>query len=308
MNEIAILVIALILDLTLGELPASLHPVVWMGRLITFLERYAPENGRGPQLLYGAAMVCFGVLLFAVPVWVLLGYLEHWPTLIYIFISSLLLKATFAVKELHRAAQQVKGPLLEGKVETARARLRSLVSRNTDELAEPLTVAAAVESVAENTNDSFVAPLFYYLLFGVPGAIAYRLINTFDSMIGYHGRYEYLGKVAARLDDLANFVPARLAALFMVIAAHLTGNDAQQAWHMMLRYRRVTESPNAGWTMSAMAGALGVQLEKVGHYKLGETSTPLSPAMIDQSLSIMWATVTLTALFSLAIEVVRHAT
>ncbi|MFC1864895.1 CobD/CbiB family cobalamin biosynthesis protein, partial [Chloroflexota bacterium] len=119
-----------------------------------------------------------------------------------------------------------------------------------------------------------VAPLFYFLLFGVPGAIAYRVVNTLDAMVGYHGEYEYLGKFASRLDDVLNFIPARLTALLLVLASFLSGRGARASWQVTLREHSKTESPNAGWVMAAVAGALSVQLERVGHYRLGEADTP----------------------------------
>jgi adenosylcobinamide-phosphate synthase len=130
--------------------------------------------------------------------------------------------------------------------------------------------------------------LCYFALFGVPGAVAYRLINTFDSMIGYHGQYEYLGKFAARLDDAANWLVARGAAVLIVAGARLAGLNWRSAWRIMQRHHRRTESPNAGWPMSAMAGALGVSLEKVYHYRLGESRTPVTPATIGQSVGVAW--------------------
>jgi adenosylcobinamide-phosphate synthase len=132
-----------------------------------------------------------------------------------------------------------------------------------------------VESVAENLTDSVLAPACFYLAFGLPGAAVYRVINTADAMIGYRdGVLEHFGKVAARLDDLLNLVPARLAALVLVTAALTPGFDARAAWSVLRRDRRRTASPNAGWTMSAMAGALGVTLEKRETYRLGDGPLP----------------------------------
>jgi adenosylcobinamide-phosphate synthase len=144
--------------------------------------------------------------------------------------------------------------------------------------------AAAIESVAENLTDSFVAPLLFYLVFGLPGALAYRALNTADSMLGYRdGALEYFGKVAARLDDVANLVPARLAALVLVV---VSGRRAPAAWSTMLSDRRHTPSPNAGWTMAAMAGALGVTLAKPGVYSLGRGDEPVA-GDIDRALRLL---------------------
>src|SRR5262249_33430479 len=160
------------------------------------------------------------------------------------------------------AATAVGSALRADDLRTARTRLRALVSRDTSTLDRDLVAAAAVESVAENLGDSFVAPLFWYAALGLPGAVAYRYVNTCDAMLGYRGRYECLGKASARPDDMASWLPARLAAFLLVISAPLAGGDATAAWHVLRRDHRRTASPNAGWPMSAMAGALAVRLEK----------------------------------------------
>jgi adenosylcobinamide-phosphate synthase len=167
-------------------------------------------------------------------------------------------------------------------------------------------VSAAIESLAENLSDSFVAPLFYFVILGVPGALAYRAINTLDAMIGYHGRFEYLGKVAARLDDLVNWLPARLTAYLLALGGALfipEGGPARstggrlsvvfpqegagmRAWQIARRDHAQTESPNAGWPMAAMAGALGVRLEKVGHYVLGDADQRLTAERVREAASI----------------------
>jgi adenosylcobinamide-phosphate synthase len=251
-------------------------------------------------------MVALVLALFAIPVWAVLHYLASASTLAWLVAAGLLLKPAFSLRLLFQQAQRVKMAIVGGRWEEAREGLRGLVSRDTSGLGPPLLVAAAVESVAENTSDSFVAPLFYYLCFGVAGAVAYRVINTFDAMIGYHGRYEYLGKAAARLDDLANLVPARLTALFIVAASYLTGRSVGRACRIMLRYRMATESPNAGWPMSAMAGALNVQLEKVGHYRLGEPGAELAPARIDEAVTVAAVAAGLATLFFVTVGVIVH--
>ncbi|MEW5762220.1 MAG: cobalamin biosynthesis protein [Bacillota bacterium] len=265
--DLAALVVALALDLLLGEPPLRVHPVVWMGKLVSLGERVAPRCARG-QLLAGFLIVAVTVVLFAGLAAVVLawaGAVNPWVNLL---VAALFLKPTFAVRELFRAAGCVKDDLTSGRLEAARANLRALVSRETNLLDGAGVSAATIESVAENLNDSFVAPTLYYLVAGVPGAVFYRAVNTCDAMIGYRGRYECLGKFAARLDDALNFVPARLTALLVVLAA-MRGGNARAAWRVMRRDHRLTLSPNAGWPMSAMAGALGVELAKPGCYLLG---------------------------------------
>lgn len=175
-----------------------------------------------------------------------------------------------------------------GDLAQARFEMRSLVSRDTSRLNEDLIVAAIVESIAENTTDSFVSPLFFFFLLGLPGVVAYRLVNTFDSMVGYRGKYEYLGKTAARLDDVLNFIPARLTALLFVLNARFYDGDTAHAWRIMWRDHKRTASPNAGWTMAAMAGALHVRLEKSGHYSLGDDEHLLLPSLVPHTVKAMY--------------------
>jgi len=150
-----------------------------------------------------------------------------------------------------------------------------------------------------------VAPLLYFLLLGIPGAIAYRAINTLDTMIGYRGEYEHVGKFAARLDDVINLLPARLTALFLVMAAFISGRHGRASWQAMLHDHARTESPNAGWPMAAAAGALGVQLEKVPQYRLGEAKAPLVPQTIDAALRLVGVSALTWVIICFTVEVVK---
>jgi len=281
------LLLALALDVLFGEPPRPIHPVVWTGKLTSLLERIAPNHSAGNQLVYGSIMTLVIILTFAWPVYFFLSFLHNLSFVAYILLTALLLKITFAFRELRQTALRVKSLLVRDNLEEARANMAALVSRNTHNLTRPELVSATIESVAENICDSFVAPLFYFLLLGVPGAMAYRVVNTLDAMIGYHGKYEYLGKFAARLDDVLNFIPARLSALLLVIAAYLCREDGKNAWRVMLRDHGKTESPNAGWTMSAMAGALRTRLEKKDCYVLGDSNNPLSPQLIGSGIKVL---------------------
>ena len=287
MKLLFILPLALALDLLLGEPFRPIHPVVWMGKIISFWERLAPAQGKWPQLIYGAGMVLFTTAIFASAAYFFLFYVNELGPIAYIIVGALLLKPSFSFRELRRTAFDVKTLLVDDNLSDARAKMSALVSRETQTLERPALVSATIESVAENACDSFVAPIFYFLIFGVPGAIAYRVVNTLDAMIGYHGKYEYLGKVAARLDDILNFIPARISGLLLVIAARFCQRDSKNAWQIMLRDHAKTKSPNAGWPMGAMAGALRTRLEKVGCYSLGEINTPLSPQLIASGVKLV---------------------
>jgi len=287
MEPLFVLFLALALDVLFGEPPRPIHPVVWIGKLTSLMERIALIHGARAQLVYGSIITLVIILAFALPVYFFLSFLHNLSSVAYILLTALLLKTTFALKELRRAALKIKWFLTQDNLEEARANMSALVSRNTQDLSKPELASATIESVAENLCDSFVAPLFYFLLLGVPGAMAYRVVNTLDAMIAYHGKYEYLGKFAARLDDVLNFIPARLSALLLVIAAYLCREDGKNAWRIMFRDHSKTESPNAGWTMSAMAGALRTRLERKNCYVLGDSNNPLSPQLIGSGIKLL---------------------
>ncbi|MBN2186546.1 MAG: cobalamin biosynthesis protein [Dehalococcoidia bacterium] len=297
------LLLALAIDASLGEPPRAINPVVWIGKGISLLERFAPIQSKRAQLLYGIFMVLLTIIIFALPVYFLLFYVKQIGSIAYIIGSALLLKPSFSLKELRRSALEIKVLLSKDNLEDARAKMPALVSREAQNLEKPALVSATVESVAENICDSFVAPLFYFLLLGVPGAIAYRVVNTSDAMIGYHGKYEYLGKFSAKLDDVLNFIPARISGLLLVVAAYAYRKDGRNAWRTMLRDHGRTESPNAGWSMSAAAGALSVRLEKAGCYCLGQTSNPLSPQLIASGMNLATIAAILWVLSCLILEV-----
>ena len=222
--------------------------------------------------------------------------------LAYILAGAVLLKTTFSVKLLHQVAAQVRDLLIRGEIGEVRSRMSSLVSRDPSQLTSEQATAATVESVSENMADSFIGPWLAFALFGLPGAVAYRAVSTLDSMIGYRGEYEYLGKASARLDDLLNLVPSRLTGLMLVLASMvMPGQSPRGAWRIMWRDHGRTESPNAGWPMSSMAGALGVELEKAGHYRLGDHTRPLAPSDITQAVRSMYLVTVLGFLVALGI-------
>jgi adenosylcobinamide-phosphate synthase len=264
-SDLSILIGAIGFDLLIGEPPARIHPVVWIGKLQDALRRSAPK-GPAAELAWGTMMAIIGPAIFGGGAWLLLRSthgLVRWG------LAAYLLKSAFAWRELAAAGLRVHRPLARGDLAAAKAALSRIVSRDTSPLTPPLVAAAAIESVAENCSDSIVAPLLFFAIAGVPGALAYRAINTLDAMIGYRGDLEWLGKAAARLDDLANLVPARLTALLLAAAASLGRGSPARAVAIWWRDGSLTESPNAGHPMAAMAGALGLELEKPGVYRLG---------------------------------------
>ena len=287
--NVAVLLIALALDILLPEPPSAVHPVVWMGKVISALERLAARAGNTAAFLLGALMAVAVPALFAAAAWLAVVALFALGDIPFLIGAAVLLKTTFAVRGLASAAGETQRSIEDSDIHLARHSLRGLVSRDAAELSEPLVAAAAIESVAENTTDSFIAPWLAFALLGLPGAFAYRAVNTLDSMVGYRGRYEYLGKASARLDDLLNLIPARLSAVLLLVAGLVTsGYSARQGWRTSLHEHRLTASPNAGWTIAAMAGLLGVSLEKPGHYRLGSGSREPVAADIGRAVRVMY--------------------
>ena len=308
--DVLALILALLLDLAVGEPPNRLHPTVWIGKTVALAERIAPGPGSASaaQLAAGVAMALLIPAAWGAAAWAAAFGLMQLHPLAYLVVVAILLKTTFSVRMLHRVAADIGRILASGDIADARRQMSALVSRDTSQLTVGQMAAGAIESVAENITDSVVGPLLAFALFGLPGAVAYRAINTLDSMVGYHGRYEYLGKASARLDDLVNLIPARVAAaLLWVATAMLPGMAAGRAWSVMISHRGRTESPNAGWTMAAMAGGLGVTLEKIGHYRLGDPAPEPAPRHIAAATRALYATAILSAAVGVGLIWVRWA-
>lgn len=291
------LLLALLLDLWLGDPPNRWHPVAWMGSGIGALRRRAPMHGRWLPLVYGAALGLGGTALVLLLGSLLARGILSLPAPLGWVVEACVLATTFSVRGLVRAACQVRHALESGDLTQARHLVGwHLVSRDTASLDPAQVTAAAVESVAENTSDSIVAPLVYYALGGLPAALAYRFVNTADAMLGYQdARHRWLGKVPARLDDVVNLVPARLTAMLIILATPWAGGRLRHAWTVWRREARRTASPNAGHPMSAMAGALEVELEKVDHYRLGSGNRRATPHDIPRAVRLLYAVTTLTA-------------
>lgn len=252
-----------------------------MGSLITFLKRFRPHGNRFSGFMFGIFIILIGLGLTASAGWMISYLTSSLPPWAGLLVEGLFLKLTISLRGLDHAARDVQTALAGNDLPEARRLLSwHLVSRDTSQLTESQVSAAAIESVAENASDGIIAPLFFYTLGGLPLALAYRFVNTADSMLGYRDpEREWLGKFPARFDDVLNFIPARLTGLFIVLSAPFCGSSFTKVWNIMRRDSRVTASPNAGVPMSAMAGALSVELEKVGHYILGRGLR--SPSVID---------------------------
>ena len=264
------LALAFLLDLLFAELPNKWHPVSLIGRFISSLTRKWNVGSPLKRFQKGFLLVFLGVLLFGFPFALLLVFGKGLPWWLMGTLTGVLLKPTFALKALLKAGLDVHHALKVGDLDEARRLVAwHLVSRDTSQLSEGQVSSAVLESLSENLTDSFVTPLLCYAIGGLPLAWAYRFVNTADAMIGYRNEaYEHFGKTAAVLDDIYNWIPARLAGLILVLASACCGADVRNAWQTMMRDHANTPSPNSGWTMAALAGALGIKMEKPGAYCL----------------------------------------
>jgi adenosylcobinamide-phosphate synthase len=304
--DAAALALAVAWDIALGEPPNAIHPVFGIGKIIGFLERIAPKANRVFQFAYGLVVALLLPSTLAAGAYFLAQWLKELWVPAYIVVVAILLKTCFSVRGLQTSANDVRISLEKNDPASTSKQLISLVSRDTTQLTPEQAASAAIESVAEKTTDSFVAPWLYFAIFGLAGAVAYRVVNTLDAMIGYHGKYEYLGKASARLDDLLNLVPARLSALMISAVSSLTRDNLKRSLKTLFKEGHHTESPNAGLTMAAMAGALGIKLEKAGHYVLGVGLRPPMTADIARSIRIMKWVAAFGILITFALLSVHH--
>lgn len=308
MELVFVILAGFVLDLLLGDPHWMPHPVVGMGKCISDLERLLrrrfPATPKG-ELAAGtvlAGVLSLGTLVLSGGILWGLGKLH--PAL-RILLEVLWAWQVLAMRDLRQESTNVYQKLTEGTLEEARSAVGRIVGRDTGGLDEAGVTRAAVETVAENCSDGEVAPLFYLALGGVPLALCYKAINTMDSMVGYKNEtYLYFGRAAARLDDVANWVPSRLAALLMILAAFLAGKNGRAAWRVWRRDRRNHASPNSAQTEAVMAGALGVELAGPAWYfgqlydkpTIGDPLRPIEPEDILRANRLLYLCGTL-ALF-----------
>jgi len=294
---------AYLLDLVLGDPPHWPHPVRLIGRICQYWEAtlYRPQVQAG-ALYWLGVMGTTLVLIFGV-----LGAVGLLPTFLGAVIVTYFLYAGLATRSLHLESRLVEEALARGDLKEARAHLAMIVGRDTAKLSAEDIRRAVLETVAENLADGVVAPMFFTLLVGLPGMFGYKAANTMDSMVGYKNfRYRKFGKVAARVDDALNFLPARLTALLMVLTAPLLGLDLAQAWRILRRDAAKAGSPNAGWPEAALAGALRVRLGGPSSYFgrvvpkafIGEPGPPLGPEHYAQAIRLLYATSLIMALIT----------
>ena len=302
------------LDLVIGDPPTLPHPVRWMGRLISALEgplRKAFPKTPGGQRAAGTAMaVCVvgvSVAVAGIALW-LCGLVNVWLATA---VEALICASMLATKSLRTESMKVFDALETGTIDDARFAVSMIVGRDTAQLTESEVACAAVETVAENTSDGIVAPLFYMALFGALGGVFYKAVNTMDSMIGYRNdEYRYFGTAAARLDDVLNYIPARFAACAMTIAAFLLRFDGSAAWRIYRRDHANHLSPNSAHTEAVCAGALGIRLGGAHYYfgklvekpTIGDALRPVEAYDIVRANKLMYATSVIACVVCLTVS------
>lgn len=262
----SILIVALLLawlwDAALGEPPNALHPVAWLGQLLKPLGDWLVAQSDFVAFVGGALMWTVLVAILAIAAYLCERTAPTWPVWLAVPALTLVLKPTFAWRMLRDEVAAVEQALPHG-LDAARTQLARLVSRDVSAMQADAIRESAIETLAENLNDSVVAPLFWFAIAGLPGAVVYRFANTADAMWGYRGRYEWAGKWAARADDVLSWLPARITALLLWPWGHFS---------LLKHEAKHTPSPNGGWPMGAMALRLGVRLRKPNVYALNEAA------------------------------------
>lgn len=305
------IVLALLLDMVAGDPRWLPHPVKGIGWLALALETLLRQRLQPRQA--GVVAVVLVVTITTGLTWFVCAGAKKINPLFGDFISIILLYTCFAMHDLRYHALQVFRPLVTGDVDLARRRVAMLVGRDTENLDEGEITRAAVESVAENSVDGITAPLIFAFIAGAPGAMFYKAVNTLDSTFGYKNeRYLQFGWMAARFDDLINFLPARITGLLVPFAARFLNLDGRRAWQMFKRDRHNHPSPNGGQIEAAFAGALGVQLGGTNYYGgdvserplMGDAQQSLRAVHIEQAVRLMVVTSLLVAAGGIVMSII----
>ena len=311
-TTIGILIYGFILDLIIGDPRWMPHPVRLMGKYISggekFLRKIFPDNRWGHVMggmLLTMTLVCLSIAVPLLILWVatllepIILEKTGWVVDLSAIISIFMCWQTIACKDLKKETMAVYSSLDAGDLPGARKNLSRVVGRDTLYLSEPAVCRAAVETVAENASDGVIAPMFFFAIGGAPLAFAYKAINTLDSMIGYKNeKYFFFGRYAAIIDDIANFIPARITGILMVISTFIIGLNTKEAWRILRRDRKKHTSPNSGVPEAACAGALTVRLGGLSMYNfkpvdkpyIGDDTVEINREHIKKANTLMLAT------------------
>ena len=295
-ESITIIFFALAIDFTLGDPKNKFHPTAWIGSLIAKLTPSLKNSSDNLEKLGGIILIVISCtivvsLIIFLDVGINLITIDYLSVIISVIVGGILLKTTIAIKGMEKHALAVVTSLENNDIASARDSLSMIVKRNTKDLDKNHVYSGVVESISENTVDGITGPLFYFGLFGLPGAFVYRVINTADSMIGYKTNiFKNIGWFAANCDKILNYIPSRLTGLVMIFSAMILRNDWKRSYKIMIRDGRKTQSPNAGYPMAAIAGALGTKFEKIDHYSLGDGKISFSKDHIKSTIALMKVT------------------
>jgi len=292
---LCVLFLAIIIDSIIGDPPPppwkslyyKLHPTVWMGNFTNTIKPFFKNSNPKIEKVNGFLLALVAILVFTLPVYFGLKIIfTSLHIIVYVLVAALILKLTICIKletDWGKAAAKAieSGDLIEAR------RYAHFSRRDNKNLTGSLIVSSVIESITENLTDFRLSPIIYYAFLGVPGAVAFRVINTLDGMVGFRDPENInIGWFSAKLDTIVNYIPSRLTAILIVLASAILGEDYKNAWAIALRDQTKVPSLNHGWQMAAIAGALNVQLKKPGHYIIGDPNEELDPNKILRTLRI----------------------
>lgn len=296
LESIVVIGFAILLDLLFGDPKNRFHPTAWIGILIGIITTRMKNENYNLEKLGGILIVLIPVCISIV---VLSGLdfsidlisVESLSILISIISGVVLFKMTIAIKGMERHALAVLDSIQKNDLTQARTNLSMIVKRNTKNLDKNHILSGTLESLSENIVDGITGPMFYFAIFGLPGAFVYRIVNTVDSMVGYKTQmFKNLGWFGANCDNVLNYIPSRLTGLTIVLGSMLLGHDWKNCYEIFKRDGKKTDSPNAGYPMAAFAGALGTKFEKLEHYSLGTGEYEITSKKVKDAISLMKVT------------------
>ena len=296
LESIVVIGFAILLDLLFGDPKNRFHPTAWIGNLIGNITTRMKNENYNLEKLGGIFIVLIPVCISIV---VLSGLdfsielisVESLSILISIISGVVLFKMTIAIKGMERHALAVLDSIQKNDLTQARTNLSMIVKRNTKNLDKNHILSGTLESLSENIVDGITGPMFYFAIFGLPGAFVYRIVNTVDSMVGYKTQmFKNLGWFGANCDNVLNYIPSRLTGLTIVLGSMLLGHDWKNCYEIFKRDGKKTDSPNAGYPMAAFAGALGTKFEKLEHYSLGTGEYEITSKKVKDAISLMKVT------------------
>jgi adenosylcobinamide-phosphate synthase len=296
LESIIIIGFAIILDLIFGDPKNRYHPTAWIGNFIGSITTCMKNGSQNLEKFGGIFIVLIPVsisciVLFGLEFSIDLINAEFWSVVISIIFGIILFKMTIAIRGMELHALAVLDSIQKNDLTQARKNLSMIVKRNTKNLDKNHILSGTLESLSENIVDGITGPMFYFALFGLPGAFAYRIVNTVDSMVGYKTyMFKNLGWFGANCDNILNYIPSRLTGLTMVLGAMLLGHDWKNCYAIFKRDGKKTDSPNAGYPMAALAGALGTTFEKIEHYSLGSGNQEITSKKVTDAIALMKVT------------------